>query len=120
MYSIHLLAMAWQVTVGHLETGDCIGEGMLRGSDRQPYTVISATGLRVGWVTSTTLRGEGKVKIPQFSLVVSFYLLLLYNNITVNEVEKHILSDKKFTLEPLTSVSSTLIMILTYSTKFII
>ena len=65
MYSIllvPLLDMAWQVTVGHLETGDCIGEGMLRGNDRQPYTVISATGLRVGWVTSTTLRGEGKVK----------------------------------------------------------
>lgn len=51
-----------KVTVGHLTAGDCIGEGMLRGNDRQPYTVISTSRLRVGWVTSTTLRGQGKVK----------------------------------------------------------
>ena len=51
-----------QVMVGHLETGDCIGEGMLRGNDRQPYTIVSTTKLRVGWVTTTTLRGEGKGK----------------------------------------------------------
>lgn len=51
-----------QVTVGHLAAGDCIGEGMLRGNDRQPYTIVSTSRLRVGWVTSTTLRGQGKVK----------------------------------------------------------
>ena len=96
-----------QVMVGHLETGDCIGEGMLRGNDHQPYTIVSTTKLRVGWVTTTTLRGEGKVKQTQkvlwslsCTLVTDFFPVSI-----VNEVEKHILSDKKFTLEPLTTVS---------------
>ena len=47
-----------QVIVGHLRAGDCIGEMMLRGCACQPYTIISATRLRVGWVNSAILRGE--------------------------------------------------------------
>ena len=58
----NIIIMHAQVTVGHLAAGDCIGEGMLRGNDRQPYTIVSTSRLTVGWVTSTTLRGQGKVK----------------------------------------------------------
>ena len=68
-----------QVMVGHLETGDCIGEGMLRGNDHQPYTIVSTTKLRVGWVTTTTLRGKRKVK-PLKSLLCT-NLGLIPNNL---------------------------------------
>ena len=98
------------MTVGHLKTGDCIGEGMLRGNDRQPYTIVSMTRLRVGWVTSTMLRGEGELQANlKFESFKTKLTEIVASNVvfTVNEVEKHILSDKKFTLEPLTTVSVT-------------
>ena len=65
--------MYTQVTVGHLKAGDCIGEVMLKGTDRQPYTVASTTKLTVGWVTSTILRGEERDKYMKDQKV---YLLL--------------------------------------------
>ena len=48
-----------QVTVGELGPGDCIGEVLLRGTDVQPYTIISATvQTRIGWIDSWSIRGE--------------------------------------------------------------
>ena len=52
------VAVNKQVTVGNLGRGTCIGEVILRGHNLQPFTIVSTTKLRVGWVTSTTLRGE--------------------------------------------------------------
>lgn len=51
--------MAIQVMIGELGPGDCIGEVILRGTNVQPYTIISATAqTRIGWIDSLSIRGE--------------------------------------------------------------
>ena len=47
-----------QVCIGELGPGSCIGELLLRGRETQPYATVSATQLRVGWVSATAIRGK--------------------------------------------------------------
>ena len=60
--------MNMQVTIGELGPGDCVGEVLLRGTDVQPYTIVSATAqTRIGWIDSWSIRGEGTF-MPQEQL----------------------------------------------------
>ncbi len=47
-----------QVCIGEVLCGSCVGESLLRGQVTQPYSVISATRVRVGWVPRSVIRGE--------------------------------------------------------------
>ena len=51
-----------QVCIGELGPGSCIGELFFRGEETQPYTTVSTTRVRVGWVTGTVIRGEYTVQ----------------------------------------------------------
>jgi len=51
-----------QVCIGELGPGSCIGELFLRGKETQPYTTVSTTRVRIGWVTGTVIRGEFNFK----------------------------------------------------------
>ena len=59
------LHFSWlvQVCIGELGPGSCVGELLLQGRDYQPYSVISATRVRIGWVSSTTVRGVFTISI---------------------------------------------------------
>ncbi|CAI8032876.1 hypothetical protein GBAR_LOCUS18554 [Geodia barretti] len=43
------------VMIGRLGPGLCVGEALLRGSERQPYKVQTGSRVRIGWVPSTTV-----------------------------------------------------------------
>ena len=47
-----------RVEVGEVEEGACVGEGLLRGVERQPYSITAVTSVRLGWVPAIALRGE--------------------------------------------------------------
>ena len=55
-YILHIIIV--QVCIGELGPGSCIGELLLRGRETQPYATVSATQLRVGWVSGTAIRGK--------------------------------------------------------------
>jgi CRP-like cAMP-binding protein len=44
-----------QLMIGRLGPGSCVGEALLRGSERQPYKVQTDSRVRIGWVSSTTV-----------------------------------------------------------------
>ena len=53
-FTIHCM----QVVIGELRPGACVGEGMLRGSEQQPYQVTTTTKVRIGWVSASIIRSR--------------------------------------------------------------
>ena len=87
--------------VGELGPGSCIGELLLRGREIQPYSTVSAAQVRVGWVDGTAIRGK-YWRTLKWLLTVSSHTPCFH---TVNEVDKHILSDKSLAIPIPTQVS---------------
>ena len=74
--------------VGELGPGSCVGEGLLVGMETQPYKVTTTTRANVGWVSSTTIRGETCCMTTQEQSQLFCY------KYAVNEVQKLIPADR--------------------------
>ena len=67
--------------VGELGPGTCVGEGLLRGVERQPYRVTTTTQVKIGWVSSAIITSQ--LNYQKDSLIFCSTLCP-----TVNEVKK--------------------------------
>ena len=107
-----------EVRVGEVGEGACLGEGLLRGVEMQPYTVTAATSVRLGWLPAMALKGEtAEPKCTctcthtQKPFIKKLYYVTYYGAhsnfvAAVNELDKHLLQSQPTALPILSHVSA--------------
>ena len=85
-----------------------MGEALLRGSERQPYQVATATRVKIGWVPSTTITSQPPNPLYNLDSYLlhtpvyanTLYIMQLYISVctvplVVNEVKKLIPAERE-------------------------